>query len=151
MTHAGPELAKSGHMADKERTHGGHTRGRRKRRARFGGRHKAKVWRRSQSGHVADTWRAHGGHMADKWQFGGGARSGLRHTRRTQGGRTQGGQGLEARPSALKGGHKASHGGQSVGTWPMRNQGGHKADNGGHMADKLRGRGQSISRPALFF
>ena len=29
--------------------------------------------------------------------------------------------------------------------------GGHLADNGGHMADKLRGRGQSISRPAFFF
>ena len=28
--------------------------------------------------------------------------------------------------------------------------GGHKADNGGPMADKLRGRGQSISRPAFF-
>ena len=49
---------------------------------------------------------------------------------------TRGGQGLEARPSALKA--------------DKRGRSGIKADNGGHMADKLRGCGQSISRPAFF-
>ena len=67
-THGGPELAKSRHMADKERTHGGH--------------------------------------MVDTHEAG-----------------TGGGQGLEVRPNRTRGGHKA---------------------------DKLRGPGQSISRPAFF-
>ena len=56
--HGGPELAKSGHMADKERTYGGQTRGRHKRRTGFGGN-----WRRGQSGHVTQD-----GHMADTRQ-----------------------------------------------------------------------------------
>ena len=70
----------------------------------------------------ADTWRTQGGHM-DK---------------------IYGVQGLEADA-------RRTHGGPKADTRPERHQGGHKADNGGHMADKLRGRGRSISRPANSF
>ena len=69
----------------------------------------------------ADTWRTKFGDAA------------IAETRRTQGRRkadtwrTRGGQGLDARPK--------------------RTQGKHEAD---AEADKLRGRGQSISRPAFF-
>ena len=96
------------------------------------------------------TWagkeRAHGRQRADTW-----GEQGLEaRPKRTRGGhkavtwRTRGGQGLEARPSALNG-HKADK---------QRTQGGHKEDTwrtrGRDMAEKLRGRGQSISRPAFF-
>ena len=113
---------------------------------RFGGRQEA-----TAKADVGETRRAHGGHKADTW-------------------RTNGRQGLEAGPKRIKG-HKAdtrlgdtsrtrfggtakrtqrrTQGGQSAETRPKRNQGGHKVNNGGHMAAKLRGRGQSISRPAL--
>ena len=67
-------------MADKERTHGGHMRGRQKQ-TRHG--HKAVPWRmcgaqgleantrRTRGGHKAGTQRTKGGRMVDKWQQGG--------------------------------------------------------------------------------
>ena len=78
-THGGLELAKSGHTANKERKHGGHTRGRH----RGGQGEKAftfplQDFRQAQGGHMADS----SGHMADKvWRHG---QSGLQaDTRRT--------------------------------------------------------------------
>ena len=85
-THGGPELAKSGHVADKEGhmvdTHEENTRGiqdlEADTRRRFGGVAKADTWR-TQSGYMADTWQTHkadtrrtqGRHMADKvWRRG---------------------------------------------------------------------------------
>ena len=58
-THGGPELAKSGDMAGKERTHGGRmvdTYAKSKHMA--GG-----AAKRTHDGHVADTRRSHGEHI----------------------------------------------------------------------------------------
>ena len=84
------------------------------------------------------TWRTHGGQETrPKWTQGG-------HTWQTHGG-----QGLDAQPKRTQGGHMAdairSNGGQCLEV---------RADTrrtyGGVKADKLRGRGQGISRPAVF-
>ena len=90
-THGGPELAKSGHMADKERTHGGHTRGKHKRGTRREGSH---MGRHMRARLEADTWRT---------RFGGTAKADSR--------RTHGGQSAETRPKRNQGGHKANNGG----------------------------------------
>ena len=75
-------------------------------------------------------------------RFGGTAKA---DSRRTQGAHKQS---VETRPERNQGGHKADNGGQGLEARPKRSEGGHKADN---MADELQGRGQSISRPAIFF
>ena len=138
-----------GHKADKLRTHDGQMAG--------------KVWRRGER----DTRRTHltqGGHMTDTWRtsFGGTAhttrhkgdkvwRRGQAHPRRTQDGQTadtrqtHGRQGGIDAAKAESRDTRRTHGGQGLEAWPSTLT----ADNAGHMADKLRGRGQGILRPAF--
>ena len=119
------------------------------------------------------TWRTNGRHG----NLGAGAKADTWRTQFTW--RTYGAQCLEADRKRTHGGHKAgtwrtqgglkadarrAHGGHMTRFWgsakadSRRTQAGHTADKvwrrariqGGHMEDKLQGRGQSISRPALF-
>ena len=82
------------------------------------------AWRPSQSGHLADTRRSHGRHIW-RTRFGGRRKA---DTADKVGRRGQ---------SAIKADTRRTQGAQ----WRTH---------GGDMADKLRGRGQSISRPAFF-
>ena len=147
----------SGHKAGHTRLK--RTQGKRKADTRqtHGGNMVAKVWGRGQSilkaNTRADICRTRGGHMADKvWRSG---HRGLKaDTGQTQGGhmedtwRTRLGGTAKADSRRTQGRHKADR--HMVDKeWPKRTQGGHKA-HGGHEADELRGRGQSISRPAFF-
>ena len=147
-THGGPELTRSGHMADKERTHGGHTHTHTQQTGARGG-HRAgkvwrrakantrrttwrtymadKVWRRCQSGLKADARRAHGGHIRTRFRGAAKADSTCMQgeTRWTNGRhkadtwwRTQCEVAAKAESRRTQGGKWRKHGGQAPGTRP---------------------------------
>ena len=146
-----------------KRTQGGQTQGGQglvARRTRFAGPAKAGMGR-TQAEHmaVAPPQRIEGGRKADARRTDGGQkpttqgvadkdwRRGKSQQHRPDTTRTPGGQGAdkEARPKpTTQGGHKAEN-------WTQGGQVAHtRRTHCGHMADKLRSRCQSISRPAFF-
>ena len=141
-----------GHLTDTRRTSGGQGL-------------KARPKPTTQGGHKVDKWRTSGGQAADKWRTRTGGAAKANNTRRGHYRQTSGGQGLAAQPEPTTQGTKAADrtsGGQAVGKWWASGGQGLEArpkqttqdkwrTQAGHMADKLRGRGQSISRPAFFF